>query len=97
MDMTRQPAPPPADLAAWRMDTDRASLAILSYPLPEASLEQLTPAERDVVRRALAGAGNKEIAWARGTSLRTIANQLTSAYRKLGVTSRRELAARLAV
>jgi DNA-binding CsgD family transcriptional regulator len=88
--------PPPRELAAWRMDTDESSVAILSYPAARPELERLTAAERAVVQRALAGASNAEIARARRTSVRTIANQLSSAYRRLGVKSRRELAARLA-
>jgi DNA-binding NarL/FixJ family response regulator len=56
----------------------------------------LTPSERDVALRAFEGASNRAIATARGTSERTIANQLKSIYRKLGVYSRAELAAVLA-
>ena len=53
----------------------------------------LTPAERAVVALALEGCSNQEIARRRGASARTIANQLASAYRKLGVSGRAELAA----
>lgn len=60
-----------------------------------AALGGLTLAEREVVRLALAGLSNGEIARARRASERTIANQLASAYRKLEVGSRRELAARI--
>lgn len=55
----------------------------------------LTPAERAVVEAALAGKPNAEIAAERATRTRTIANQLSSAYRKLGVRSRGELARKL--
>jgi DNA-binding CsgD family transcriptional regulator len=55
---------------------------------------ELTPAERDVIAHALAGFTNLHIARLRGSALRTVANQLASAYRKLGLSGRRELAAR---
>lgn len=56
----------------------------------------LAPAEREVARLAADGLSNEEIARARGTAARTIANQLASIYRKLGVGSRVELIALLA-
>jgi DNA-binding CsgD family transcriptional regulator len=56
---------------------------------------ELGEAERTVARLAGDGSTNAEIAAARGTSERTVAHQLTSIYRKLGVGSRGELAARL--
>lgn len=54
--------------------------------------EALTPAERDVVGLVLAGQSNVEVAAVRGTSARTIANQLQSIYRKLNVSDRQQLA-----
>ena len=53
----------------------------------------LTEAETDVVRRIVEGYSNARIAAARGVSPRTIANQVSAIFRKLGVASRRELAA----
>ncbi|MCA9599922.1 MAG: helix-turn-helix transcriptional regulator [Myxococcales bacterium] len=72
-------------------------LAALSLPAskPE-QVAALSPAEREVVRLALGGFGNGEIAELRQTSLRTVANQLASAYKKLGVSGRSELANKLA-
>lgn len=55
----------------------------------------LTSAERQVVTGVLNGRTNAAIATARRTSCRTVANQLAAIYRKLGVSSRWELAARL--
>jgi DNA-binding CsgD family transcriptional regulator len=52
---------------------------------------QLTPAERAVVAHVLGGWSNARVAAAKGGSARTVANQLASAYRKLGVGSRAEL------
>jgi DNA-binding NarL/FixJ family response regulator len=53
----------------------------------------LSAAEEMVVGLVLSGCSNEDIAQRRGTSQRTVANQLASAYRKLGVGSRRELRA----
>lgn len=43
----------------------------------------------------LSGLSNAEVAKKRGTAVRTVANQLQSLFRKLGVNSRAELSARL--
>ncbi len=60
-----------------------------------AALDALTDAERDVAQAVLRGLGNAAIADARGTSARTVANQLRRIFDKLGVRSRGELRARL--
>jgi DNA-binding CsgD family transcriptional regulator len=56
---------------------------------------QLSPAERAVVRAVVAGRSNAEIAAARATSSKTVANQLYAIYRKLGVETREQLVAKL--
>jgi DNA-binding CsgD family transcriptional regulator len=73
-------------------------LVVLSYAqsAPVAA-ESLTEAEREVVQGVLEGKTNREIAADRGRSPRTVTNQLASAFRKLAVGSRAELAHRLAV
>ncbi|MBK7396376.1 MAG: helix-turn-helix transcriptional regulator [Myxococcales bacterium] len=58
-------------------------------------LAALTAAERAVVGLAAVGLSNRAIAERRNASVRTVANQLAGAYRKLGVGSRFELMARL--
>ena len=58
------------------------------------ALESLTVGERFAVESALAGLSAKEIADARAGSARTAENLLATAYKKLGVSSRKELAAR---
>lgn len=58
-------------------------------------LGRLTPTEQDIVCRLLEGASTNEIAVARGTSSRTVANQRAAIFRKCGVRGRRELAAAL--
>ncbi|NVB85610.1 MAG: helix-turn-helix transcriptional regulator [Kofleriaceae bacterium] len=70
------------------------SLVVISVPIPEPA-HVLTDAEHEVARDAIEGLSNAEIAQRRRRSARTIANQLASIYRKLGVTSRCELAALL--
>jgi DNA-binding CsgD family transcriptional regulator len=61
----------------------------------ELAASLLTAGEQSVVDLALSGLSNPAIARKRQSSPRTIANQLASAYKKLGVGSRRELRARL--
>ena len=70
---------------------------VLSYSsAPAPPLPGLSLAESAVVRAANTGLTNAEIAAHRGSSVFTIQNQLASAYRKLRVSSRGELAALLA-
>ena len=57
---------------------------------------RLTRSELAVVGLLLEGRSSAVIAARRGTSARTVAHQLTAIYAKLGVSSRRELVARLA-
>jgi len=60
------------------------------------SLEGLTSAERAVAEAVMRGMANAAIAKERGTSERTVANQIRRVFAKLGVRSRGELRARLA-
>jgi DNA-binding CsgD family transcriptional regulator len=53
---------------------------------------RLTPTELDVALKAVAGKSNKEIANDMYLSLRTVESHLHSAYAKLGIRGRRELA-----
>lgn len=72
------------DLAMTRLTPVASSAAVLS------------DAERAVVASILRGERAAAIARERGTSIRTVANQITSIYKKLGVSSRREALALLA-
>jgi len=57
------------------------------------TISYLTPSEHAVVELVERGLSNAEVALRRGVSVSTICNQLTAAYRKLRVASRRELRA----
>ena len=57
---------------------------------------ELTAVERSVATDVVRGFSNRQIAKRRRRSERTIANQLASAFRKLGVSSRADLVARFA-
>jgi ATP/maltotriose-dependent transcriptional regulator MalT len=56
-------------------------------------LDSLTPSERRIVDLAAAGASNPEIAQALFVTVKTVEMHLGNAYRKLGISSRRQLAA----
>ena len=65
---------------------------IIGAARPEAGLSPLlSPAELAVVRGLLEGRNYLEIAAYRGTSTRTVANQLAAAFRRLGVSGRGSL------
>lgn len=64
----------------------------LRFPIPAAAVpDGLTAAERLVLRGLLSGRTTAQIARSRKTSPRTVANQISAVYRKLGVAGRREL------
>jgi DNA-binding NarL/FixJ family response regulator len=69
-------------VSAWRPDLD----------LPKS----LSSAEQVVLRLLLEGRGHYEISRLRGTSTRTVANQLSTVFRKLGVSGRAQAVDRLA-
>ena len=75
---------------------DGEELAVLSHRLDApAPLAGLTEAERHVAADVIEGFTNEQIATRRGTSARTIAKQVASVFRKLGVGSRRQLFAKM--
>jgi DNA-binding NarL/FixJ family response regulator len=100
---SRRPSPSPAIDDALAPSELRASivrvgsdeLAILSFPIDRMAVpETVTESERAVGIALAQGLSNAEIAAARGTSVRTIANQVASLLRKLGARSRVEVGAR---
>jgi DNA-binding CsgD family transcriptional regulator len=85
------------DLRSHVFELDGQQYAVLSFESAQPPrLAGLSNAETEVVRAALAGLTNEEIAVTRGRSIFTIQNQLAAAWRKLGVSSRHEAAALLA-
>lgn len=94
--MTRGPLVFPFDLRAVRFEDDSQEWVVLSYATdPErASPPAASPAECDVLARVLAGHSNAAIAQARGTSPRTVANQIAELLRRFQLRSRRDLIAR---
>ena len=68
-------------------------VAGLTRRAPEVDTERLSPAEEAVLGHLRAGLSNRQIAEARGTSDRTVANQVAALLRKTGQPSRRALAA----
>jgi DNA-binding CsgD family transcriptional regulator len=73
---------------------DHEGNVVLSIDMPIAMLEKaLSRAECDIAASILEGRSQAEIRAQRGTSSRTLANQIGSIYRKLRVSGRRELMA----
>lgn len=90
---------PPAGLVAWHLDLgDGQEVALFEFATSDSCPRAtgVTAAERVVLGLAAAGLSNAEIAARRGVSPRTVANQIASLFRKLGVHSRLELQAWLA-
>jgi DNA-binding CsgD family transcriptional regulator len=73
----------------------RATGAVAPEP-PAGSLSILTPQERRVAAAVATGASNRQVAAELFLSHRTVAYHLASVYRKLGVSNRTALVARLA-
>jgi DNA-binding NarL/FixJ family response regulator len=81
-------------MKAKRVELDGETYLVVEWTPPATA--SLTNAERAVAKLVARGATNDEIARARKTSLRTVANQIASIMRKLGVASRVAIAARIA-
>jgi DNA-binding CsgD family transcriptional regulator len=96
-----QGAPPHGLRSGW-LALDGQRVLVLSFPVvaevTEACappLPQLSAAERAVALMLLAGHRRAAIAQLRGAAIGTVNKQVECVYRKLGVGSRRELAARI--
>lgn len=78
------------------VDSDQRELRVISMPRPERCLATRLPsAELAVIRWLVEGLCYEEIARRRGTSTRTIANQICAVFRRLRVSGRNELVQRL--
>jgi len=89
----------PPGFLARRFFAGDEELVVASFPLPPTARGRsprspLTAAERDVMTALLDGRSYADIARRRRRSVSTVSKQAGSAFRKLGVSSRGELAAR---
>ncbi len=98
MKSTERPASTAESLAgapcvsACHFELDGETYAVFELPLRRLEPPPcLTAAEREVVLGVLNHCSNAEIASARRTSVRTVANQLRAVYGKLGISGRAEL------
>jgi DNA-binding CsgD family transcriptional regulator len=83
-----------AQLAALPIEAAGQAYVLVCWSMSKpANWDQLTGAELQVAAALVEGASNQQIAIARGSSVRTVANQVASIFRKLGVRSRADLAA----
>jgi DNA-binding NarL/FixJ family response regulator len=83
-----------AKIRAFRLRYQGNEFLVCTYPLVSStSLADLTPAELAVAHAMLEGLTTQEIAQRRCVSPRTVANQLSSIYQKLRISSRYELIA----
>jgi len=77
------------------VNLDGEDFAVLHFPIAsQTDLTGLSDAEGEVANAIVKGMSNEEIARMRRTSNRTVAKQVASIFKKLGVGSRRELVAR---
>jgi DNA-binding NarL/FixJ family response regulator len=75
---------------------ESGSLRVVSMPRPDLALEKVLPgAELAVIRSLVEGRTYRDIARQRGTSTRTVANQISAVFRRLHVSGRNELVQRL--
>jgi DNA-binding NarL/FixJ family response regulator len=87
---------PTATGALSYLGDEQASLRVISIARPDIPLESALPsAELAVIRSLVEGVTYAEIARRRGTSTRTIANQITAVFRRMKVSGRSELLLRL--
>jgi DNA-binding NarL/FixJ family response regulator len=80
----------PANLQMCLKEESPKPVVVVSFSLERIAV--LTPAEREVARFAAAGLSNEAIAQRRGTTLRTVANQMACILAKLRIMCRSALA-----
>lgn len=85
------PLPPGARAAVGEIDGIEHLVLCFDPRVRAAWPTCLTQAERAVAELLVRGHSNDQIAQARGRSARTVANQIASVFRKLGVGSRMQL------
>lgn len=88
---------PPELLEVTVLSQGGSDWLLLSFPSGAAGQPAaLSEAELEVASRLCEGQSQAQIASARGTAPRTVANQISAIYRKLGVHSKAELMAVMA-
>ena len=90
------PIPSDAEGVAFFTIGDQDFAVVTVTGSPSDGLSSLSAAEIRVLAELIRGRTNREIADARGTSERTVTNQVSAVFKKLGVRSRSELALRFA-
>jgi DNA-binding CsgD family transcriptional regulator len=83
-------------LAIYRRLGCAADVRRIERTAPASPVSVLSPRERELARLVAAGKNNREAADALSVSLKAVEKYLTSIYRKLGVTSRTQLASYIA-
>lgn len=92
-----RPGAPRREARVSFVRTSRGELTVLSIARPDFALRpRLSQGEFAVLSGLVEGRSHKQIAVERGASAHTVANQLTSAFRRLGVSGRLELLQALA-
>ncbi|MFO0619220.1 MAG: LuxR C-terminal-related transcriptional regulator [Polyangiaceae bacterium] len=95
--------PPPAGLSVRRFTAKGVHLALVSFALPpngelksesDRAAAELTSTEVELLRELLRGSSNADIARVRGTSIKTVSNQVSALLAKFGAKSRTDLATR---
>ncbi|MET0791399.1 MAG: helix-turn-helix transcriptional regulator [Polyangiaceae bacterium] len=96
MRMARSASKPAeARCTSWLVNGG-SELSVLSMPRPEGALKSLLPcAEFEVIRGLVQGLSYEDIALRRDISARTVANQISAVFRRLGVSGRNALLERL--
>ena len=74
-----------------KLQVDGQDVFLIKLSSDEKVRMHLTAAEREIVALVCRSHSNAEIASLRGRSVRTVETQLSSIYRKLGISSRAEL------
>lgn len=87
--------PPPLGLVVEMVEAGGETLVVFSFPSQYDASTDLTATEREIVELTLRGLTTAQIASVRGVVKATVSSQLQSIYRKLGVSSRAELACML--
>ena len=91
-EVERAPFSVPRGIQAVRSEHRGKPAVLVSFPVPRVDWSRsLTSAEKDVANDILAGLPNDAIGRKRGSSVRTVVNQVASIFRKVGAHSRLEL------